>query len=162
VEDLRVKGQSSTLKFERMWAVPNKQTFTVPIIKKLVKSKKRGLVLDLFSYPFDKDVLQKLKEIKTESIDVLLFDPPYSSRMNKRLYHNKGDSIYDNLYYRKLKREVARVLKPGGIVIKFGWNSTRMNNNFEIEEIILISHGGQHNDTICSIQKKIIGDILNC
>ena len=159
---MRVKGQSSNLKFERIWAVPNKQTFTVPIIKKLVKSKKRGLVLDLFSYPFDKDVLQKLKETKTESIDVLLFDPPYSTKMNKLLYHNKGDSIYDNLYYRKLKMEVARVLKPGGVVIKFGWNSTRMNNNFEIEEIILISHGGQRHDTICSIQKKIIGDILKC
>tara|TARA_Y100000310_G_C20103995_1_gene544073 strand:+ start:24 stop:521 length:498 start_codon:yes stop_codon:yes gene_type:complete len=165
VENLRVKGQSPEIKFERIWAVPNKQTFTVPKIKKFLKSKKHGMVLDLFSYPFDKDVLEKLKVVKSESIDVLLFDPPYNEQMYKEHYENKGSSIYNSVYAKKLKYEVSRVVKPGGIIIKFGWNSTRINSNFEITEIYLISHGGYNlasHDTICRVQKKVMGDILNC
>ena len=80
--------------------------------------------------------------------------------MAKTLYQNKGKNIFGNEYHKKLKLEVSRVLKVGGIIIKFGWDSTRLNNNLEIIEVILISHGGQHHDTICTIQKKVIGNIL--
>ena len=162
---MRVKGQSPNLKFERMWAYPSKKTFSIPQVKKLINRKKYGTVLDLFSFPFDKDVLEKLKDTKTETIDVLLFDPPYNNKMYKEHYEDKGSSIYRPVYAKKLKYEINRVVKPGGIIMKFGWNATRMNNNFEITEIYLISHGGYNlaaPDTICSVQKKIFGDILNC
>jgi len=158
---MKIRGQSPVLKMSRVWSVPNIQTFSIPFIKKLIKKYRTGKVLDLFIFPFDEDVLIKLEKIKTESIDVLLYDPPYSSNMAKTLYDNKGKNIFGNYYHKNLRLEASRVLKPGGIVIKFGWDSTRLNNNLEIIEVILISHGGQHHDTICTIQRKIIGSILN-
>ncbi|MFH1422601.1 MAG: hypothetical protein ABIH42_07820 [Planctomycetota bacterium] len=39
----------------------------------------------------------------------------------------------------------------------FGWNSIGMgiNRKYEILEILLVSHGGMHNDTICMAEHKI-------
>lgn len=43
-----------------------------------------------------------------------------------------------------------RVTEVGGEVLSFGWNSVGMGKSrgFEIVEIMLVSHGGMHNDTI--------------
>ena len=60
-------------------------------------------------------------------------------------------------FWGNLKKEIARVVKPNGIVISFGWNSNGIGKTkgFEIIEILLVSHGGNHNDTICVVERKI-------
>jgi hypothetical protein len=52
---------------------------------------------------------------------------------------------------------ISRILKPGGVVLSFGWNSNGMGKGrgFEIEEILLVAHGASHNDTICLAERKI-------
>lgn len=44
----------------------------------------------------------------------------------------------------------------GGIVITCGWNSGGIGKKygFEIEEILLVAHGGWHNDTIVVVDRK--------
>ncbi|GAH81276.1 unnamed protein product [marine sediment metagenome] len=51
---------------------------------------------------------------------------------------------------------MAKKIKKGGIVISFGWNSGGFGKNreFEIKEILLVAHGGNHNDTICVVEVK--------
>lgn len=48
-------------------------------------------------------------------------------------------------------------MKKDSIVISFGWNTNGMeiNRGFKIEEILLVAHGGAHNDTICTVERKI-------
>ena len=60
-------------------------------------------------------------------------------------------------FWGDLKKEIARVVKPGGLVITFGWNTNGIGKtkNFEIIEILLVAHGGNHNDTICVVEKKL-------
>jgi len=43
-------------------------------------------------------------------------------------------------------------------VLSFGWNSVGMGitRGYEIVEILLVCHGGAHNDTICIAEKKIL------
>ena len=55
-----------------------------------------------------------------------------------------------------LKKEIARITKPNGIVISFGWNTNGIGKTkgFEIIEIMTVAHGGQHNDTICTVEIK--------
>ncbi len=38
----------------------------------------------------------------------------------------------------------------------FGWNSggIGINNGFNLKEILLVPHGGNHNDTICTVEVK--------
>jgi hypothetical protein len=52
---------------------------------------------------------------------------------------------------------LANKIKVGGYCISFGWNSNGMGKNrgFEIVEILLVSHGGHHNDTIVTVERKV-------
>ena len=54
------------------------------------------------------------------------------------------------------KKEISRVTKKEGIVLSAGWNSNGIGKllGFIQLEILLVSHGGQHNDTIIVIEKK--------
>lgn len=47
--------------------------------------------------------------------------------------------------------------QTGGVCISFGWNSMGIGkkNGFEIIEILLVAHGGMHNDTIVTVETKL-------
>jgi hypothetical protein len=53
--------------------------------------------------------------------------------------------------------EIARVVRPRGKVISFGWNSNGMGEGrgFKKLKILLVYHGGAHNDTICVVEQKM-------
>ena len=40
--------------------------------------------------------------------------------------------------------------------MSFGWNSSGFGNTrgYVVEEILLVAHGGAHNDTICVVERK--------
>lgn len=59
-------------------------------------------------------------------------------------------------YWTNQKKEIARIVKPNGIVITTCYNSGGIgkNNRFNIEEILLVPHGGNHNDTILVVDRK--------
>ena len=44
-------------------------------------------------------------------------------------------------------------------VIYFGWNTNAFGKKrgFEIEEIMIVAHGGTRNDTIVTVEKKVLG-----
>ena len=52
--------------------------------------------------------------------------------------------------------EIARIIKPKGIAICFGWNSMGLGKNrgFKMIEILLVPHGGSKNDTIVTVELK--------
>ena len=59
---------------------------------------------------------------------------------------------------RSLWRDAAMpLLDVGAVVLSFGWSSTGFGKElgFEIEEILLVCHGGHHNDTICIAERRI-------
>ena len=60
-------------------------------------------------------------------------------------------------YWSKQKKEISRIVKQGGYCITFGWNSGGIgkSNGFEITEIMLVPHGGWHNDTIVTVERKV-------
>ena len=152
------------MKLERVWAMPNKHTFSIKPIKKLLKQEVKEPILDLFPYPYQRDALESIRNIPDESYQTVLYDPPYSPRQLKELYNGQGMALTQELaqsYWTILKREVVRILKPGGKCIKFGWNSCRIGKGFEIERILLVSHGKEHNDTIVTIQKKMNDSLSN-
>lgn len=60
-------------------------------------------------------------------------------------------------YWAKCKDEVARILKPAGVAIICGWSSNGIGKNrgFEMNEILLVPHGGSKNDTIVTVEHKL-------
>ena len=164
--------------FERIWAMPSKNTFDVKPIKKLLqeemtdglwidpfanKNKLASITNDLnpeYDTDFHLDALDFLKLFEKESVDGVLFDPPFSPRQVSECYKQFGYNVTQETtrasFWGNLKKEIARVVKPGGKVISFGWNSGGIGkkSGFEIKRILLIHHGGWHNDTICTVEKK--------
>jgi len=174
------------INFSRKWAMPNKETFLINPINKLIHKyltdgiwidpfvrdsffkKRMTFTNDLnpsFNCTHNMDALDFLKTFQDSSIDGLLFDPPYSPRQITECYQNIGrkTTMQDtqSKFWGDLKKEISRILKHNGFCISFGWNSggIGMCNNFKIVEILLVAHGGWHNDTICTVETKFINQL---
>ena len=142
----------------RIWSMPNKETFTIKPIKEIIE-RYRCAWLDPFPYPYKEDALIYLKRFNDNSQEGVLFDPPYSPRQLKECYESQGMVLHDTTsgVWRQWKDEIARVIKPGGICLSCGWSTQGLGKGrgFEIIEILLVPHGGNHNDTIVTVERKI-------
>lgn len=161
---------------ERVWAMPNKWTFTIkPIAQMIAEEMQGGLWVDPFAgehspaditndlnperkTTYHKDALEFLKGFPDNSVDGVLYDPPYSPRQVKECYDGIGGLKWDGrtTFWSDTKNEAARIIKPGGKVICFGWNSMGLglNRGFKMHRILLVPHGGSRNDTICTVEVK--------
>ena len=167
------------MQMSRQWCMPNANTFEMKPIRELIAryldpsvvsvdpfargSKLCKITNDLdpsFDTDYNLDALEFLRLLDTNSVDLLLFDPPYSPRQVSECYKKLGRTVNMQTtqasFWGNLKKEVARVVKPAGIVISFGWNSGGIGktNGFTIAEVLLVAHGGNHNDTICVVETK--------
>ena len=169
---------NQNVRIERVWAMPNKNTFEVkPIHDLIVEEMTEGTWIDPFanrnklatitndlSEEFDTDyhmdALDFMKMFDDASVDGVLYDPPYSPRQVSECYNNVGFNVtWDTTkasFWGNHKREISRIVKVGGKVITFGWNSGGIGYKygFEITRILMVPHGGWHNDTICTVEVK--------
>lgn len=164
---------------ERVWAMPNSKTFTIKPIKELLKeeinegkiwidafaneSKVATITNDLnpiYDTNYHMDALEFFKMFGDNSVDGVLYDPPYSLRQVVECYKGIGAEVTQETTQSSWKSkhidEIKRILKPGGKAICFGWNSSGVGKvrGFELSRILLVPHGGSHNDTICTVEIK--------
>ena len=115
---------------------------------------------------YNMDALDFLKTFNKESVDLVLFDPPYSSRQVSECYKKMGMTVNmettQGSFWRKLKDEVNRITAVNGYVLCFGWNSNGMGlkRMYELKEILIVAHGGAHNDTICTAERKLTSSLF--
>jgi hypothetical protein len=88
--------------------------------------------------------------------DLVLFDPPYSPRQVSEHYKAAGRKVIaedtqNGRLYRRVRDAIGCIVRPGGVVLSFGWQSVGMGigRGYELIETMLVVHGGGHNDTIC-------------
>ena len=110
---------------------------------------------------YHKDALEFLKTLPTGSLNGVLFDPPYSPRQVSECYKKLGRTVNMETtqakFWGELKGEIARVIYSNGKCISFGWNSGGIGKKygFDIVRILLVPHGGWHNDTIVTVERKL-------
>ena len=167
----------------RVWAMPNSNTFEVKPIKEFVLKYINlvgGESVDPFSRnnefatvrndlnPFTSathhmealDFMNLLEEQKRK-FSVGIFDPPYSPRQLSECYQQIGRKTTSQDTQSKSwsdwKDTLNPLILPNGYVLSFGWNTVGMGKKrgFEIVEILMVCHGGQHNDTICVAEIKL-------
>jgi len=168
------------MKINRVWAMPNKNTFDIKPINELIirwsdetkisidpfanKNTIAKITNDLdtqYNTDFHLDALEFLKTFDDDSVDMILYDPPYSPRQVSESYKKLGMSVNMQTtqasFWGNMKKEISRITKKGGNVISFAWNSGGIGktNGFKQEEILLVPHGGNHNDTICVVETKM-------
>lgn len=167
----------------RQFAMPNKNTFLIKPIQELILKyiDKNKIWIDPFcndsffknycKYTNDLnpnydtthhlDSLKFLKIFDKDSIDGILFDPPYTLTQVKQCYQGVGIEKLSKekatLFPTLEKDTISKIIKSNGFCICFGYDSNGIgiNRGFKLLEILLINHGGRHNDTICTVEQKI-------
>ena len=178
--NLYFMGVSFILKITRVWAMPNKETFKIKPIKELLEryvDNGKGWIDPFAGNNSPAEYTNDLNpDCKTtthydaitfaEALDNnfqkngCLFDPPYSLRQLKECYESIDKKMTfgesQDASFSKLKDAIAPKICAGGYVISFGWSSGGFGKNrgFEIIEILLVPHGGHHNNTIVTVEKK--------
>jgi hypothetical protein len=171
------------VKINRAWAMPSSETFGIPPIHDLIMSVIEGVgsdavIVDPFARNatygnitndidpetgamYHMDALEFLTDVlESDSADLVLFDPPYSPRQVSEVYKKLGMSVNmettQSSFWSDLKTQVQRICKPGARCITFGWNSGGIGESygFRAEQILLVAHGGWHNDTICTVEVR--------
>lgn len=170
------------LKFSRVWAMPNADTFSVRPIGDFVKRylSNSKVSVDPFSrnkrwathtndlnpkteaeHHMDAEEFLKMLSVKGVLVDLAIFDPPYSPRQISECYKEAGitcgmKETQNAALYSRIKNALIPILSPDAIVLSCGWNSAGMGqkHGFEQIEIKLVCHGGAHNDTICLAEKR--------
>ena len=167
------------MKINRVWAMPNKWTFTIKPIKELINyyAKSGDGWVDPFAGKYSRaeitnDLNPKLRTTyHLDAIEFLnrldgfynggFYDPPYSLRQIMECYDKIGLTI-DKKYattkfYTGVKELLSKLIKKDGIVISCGWNSIGMGKKrgFKLLEVLLVCHGRLHNDTIVTVERKL-------
>lgn len=162
----------------RTWAMPSPNTFSIKPIHDLIMPLVNlgGVWVDPFcrdsvfksacTYTNDMnskfsathcmDALDFLNGLPAESVDGILFDPPFSPRQVKEAYQGFGPADTTRAFYSQRKHAAARVLKLGGIAIVCAWNSLGLGkkNGMELLGALFVCHGNQ-NDTVVTVGQKI-------
>lgn len=167
------------MKITREWAMPNGNTFSIPPIADFLNHwlESARIIIDPFSRDstvatitndlnpatvarFHMDARDFLAGLEVTA-DAVLFDPPYSPRQISELYQSIGRPIstedtQNARLYKAVRNLLDARLRPGGVALSFGWNSAGFGKSrgYTIEEILLVAHGGAHNDTICVAERK--------
>lgn len=102
------------------------------------------------------EAIEFLKGFKNESIEMIIFDPPFNLDMHKKLYlgidqySNYGKWIWD------IKKEIARVLIIGGVCFSCGYETNGIGaiKGFEKDKLLVVAHGGLLRDTFCYTEIK--------
>jgi hypothetical protein len=163
------------VEFARVWAMPNKQTFTIAPITRLLKD--YGVDTGVWADPFagnnspamytndlnpnttarsHVDFRVFLSEFAPNVLEGLLFDPPYSVRQIKECYDSFGLKMAmeesQKGFYHYLWKEAIR-LKPQ-YIIQCGWHTNGRKEYYNIVEILMVVHGGSRYDTLVSVWQK--------
>lgn len=168
----------------RLWAMPSPDTFSIPPIRDFVGRHLSGVSVDPFarnsalatytndinpatSAQFHMDAAEFLSKLAADGVvaDTVIFDPPYSPRQISECYESFGrkatakDTRNAELYSR-CRRAIHGIVRHGSVVLSFGWNSCGMGKGWETLELMLVAHGGAHNDTICFAQRLQQGGLF--
>lgn len=178
-----MSATANGLLMRRVWAMPNHNTLSVQPIGQLVSYYLRQSKVSIDPFARDcgmatytndlnpqtkavyhLDVVEFAQRLQSDAVvaDLLIFDPPYSPRQIKECYNSVGRTMttadgQSARLKRLWKEALLSVLSDDAIVIGCGWNSVGfgIGLGFELIEILLVCHGGDHNDTIVTVERRV-------
>jgi hypothetical protein len=169
----------------RAWAMPNRDTFSIGPVREFIlpyvqncsnwssvdpfarRSELARVTNDLnpdmpTHYHMDAEEFCKEMARQGKVFDLAFFDPPYSPRQISECYKGIGRAVgsketQNAALYSRVRDALLPILSPRAVVLSFGWNSNGMGRGrgFEILELMLVAHGGAHNDTICLAEQRV-------
>jgi hypothetical protein len=151
---------------------PRSYTFEMPKLKFWIESQCIGKVLNLFGgkvrlnvdeisndidinmkTDYHMDVIEFVDSWKGKPFDTIVLDPLYNWRKAKEKYEGRMIGQYP-----QLKNKLLSIITKDAIVISLGYDTVGMSKSrgFEKIGICVICHGGDHHDTLCVVEKRIL------
>lgn len=177
-----VQEMTSSPRFSRVWAMPSSETFTVPPIGEFVQRYLAQSAISIDPFARNNDWATYTNDINPNTtamhhvdaekflesmvklglagkVDLAIVDPPYSPRQVSECYREAGIAVgmadtQNAALYARVRAALLPLLTPEAIVLSFGWNSAGMGKGWKQLEIMLVAHGGAHNDTICLAEQR--------
>lgn len=171
-----------SVSISRTWAMPNRATFDIPAIANIVQRLLAVSTVSVDPFAGNKtwatftndlnpqttaqshlDAVAFLEDLAERGVyaDLLIFDPPYSPRQISECYQTAGlkagmRDTQNARLYSECRNAALRILTNNAMVISCGWNSSGMgiSRGFELMEILMVCHGGAHNDTIVTVERR--------
>lgn len=171
------------LTIRREWAMPAADTFDVPVIGAFVRKYLAGSRISVDPFARNKRWATYTNDINSETSaeyhlealdfidrlrilgirpDLAIWDPPYSLEQCSRSYKDAGRKVtmQDTQVFGRWTEHramLSSMMADDAVVLSFGWNSQGMGrkNGFALEDLLLVCHGGAHNDTICIAERRI-------
>lgn len=171
-----------TIRFTRCFAMPNAETFSIKPIGEFVRAYLACAKVSVDPFARNRDWATYTNDINPATaaqshqdaevfmaelhargvvVDLALFDPPYSPRQVSEHYKAAGvpvtaEDTQNGRLYKRVRDALDKIIRPGGVVLSFGWQSAGMGDGrgYEMIETMLVAHGGGHNDTICIAERK--------
>jgi len=160
------------MEFTYLTQPPKRYTFEMPQLRKWVEKQCKGKVLNLFAgrtllkvdevrvdmdkempadYHTDAESFLNWAIEKEMKFDTIILDPPYNMRKSREKYGGRYIGSFT-----KLKKLIPHILNPAGLVITLGYDSVGMSKSrgFDKVAVCLVCHNGDHQDTICLVEKK--------
>lgn len=171
------------MKFTRAWAMPSGDTFSVPPIRDFVERYAAFALVSVDPFARNSRFATHTNDLNPETsadhhmdaeefcrmlaqrgvkADLLIFDPPYSPRQMSECYKGVGREVgmkgtQNGALYKRVRDAMVPLATSDAVALSFGWNSAGFGakRGFEIIEILLVAHGGGHNDTICVAERRV-------
>jgi hypothetical protein len=176
----REREETSVPVLSWAWAMPNKDTFTIAPIRDRVELALANSKCSVDPFARNKRWATWTNDIDPSTTaehhmearaflgmlidrgvkaDLVLLDPPYSPTQITRAYASAGlstsrDDTQNARLWRECRELLTRIALPGAVAITCGWNSTGMCHPWIKNEVLIVNHGGAHNDTICVTSSK--------
>lgn len=167
----------------RVWAMPSADTFDIPPIGELVKRYLRESRVSIDPFARNKrwatytndlspntaaeyhmpavDFLKMLVDRRIIA-DLIIFDPPYTIGQVKECYESIGLQFMANDAQQAgvwtIEKDLCyELLDVAGVFIHCGYHSNGMGKQRDmmIDELLLVPHGRNHNDTIVTVERKL-------
>lgn len=103
-----------------------------------------------------RDVSELAEHFEPESFETVVFDPPFDDLQAADKYDSlRADSVLEAF------RQFEQLVRPGGRVITFGWNSWGMTSipAFDREETVLFQRGPCKRDVIATVDRRVSASI---
>jgi len=174
---------NSTVVFSRARNMPSENTFSITAIRSFVQKYllQSKVSVDPFArnsrlcdytndinpataakWHMDAEAFLEMLYTNGVKADCILLDPPYSPRQIIECYRGAGVSVtmqttQNSRLYRRVRDAALRICTDDAVVLSFGWSSSGMGSGrgFELSEVLLVCHGGAHNDTICIAERRV-------
>ena len=173
---------AAEIRLSREWAMPSADTFSIEPIRRFIRRHYQHGMVSVDPFARNSKSATHTNDLNPETAaehhmdagafcamlvgqgvkaDLVFFDPPYSPRQISEVYQSIGRTAtmtdtQSAVLYKGVRDALDPLVNPGGIVLSFGWNSAGMGRKrgYEMLEILLVAHGGAHNDTICMAERK--------